>query len=124
MPNRQVQCKQCLATASVPDGIDPHTMTWCSCCTQDHHHGQAAENCPGNNALGHPGAPCSHPNPRACTVVSQPVPLPDGSEPPPDIAGVRPAGEDCPGGHCGAGVPGCTVCRPIIHFATAGPLRF
>jgi hypothetical protein len=30
---------------------------------------------------------------------------------------VTPAGEDCPGGHCGTGVEGCTVCRPVIHFA-------
>lgn len=104
MAERTVQCKQCLATASVPDGVDPHTMTWCQCCTIEHHHGQAAESCSGNNGVGHEGAPCTFPNPRACTVVTPP-------------------GEDCPGGHCGVGVDGCTVCRPIIHFVTAGEMR-
>lgn len=106
MPARQVQCKQCLAIANVEDGVDPHTMTWCGCCTQEHHHGLAAEACPGNNAVGHPGAPCTN-NPRTCAVIS----LPESRQ-----------GEPCPGGHCGTGIPDCTVCRPLIHYATAGLL--
>lgn len=101
MPGRQVQCKTCLAVTAVPDGVLPGSLTWCSCCTQDHDHGIAAASCPGDGGIGHPGEPCSHPSPRACTVVT-------------------PAGEDCPGGHCGAGVNGCTVCRPVIHFVVAG----
>jgi hypothetical protein len=63
------------------------------CCLQDHHHGQNAGACPGAG-LRHAGAACSHADPKACLVVTD-------------------AGEDCPGGHCGLGVDGCTVCRPI-----------
>ena len=105
MPARQVQCKQCLAIANVPDGVDPHTMNWCTCCTADHHHGLAAEACPGNNAIGHVGAPCSHQNPMLCSVIGTLE---------------QRKGEPCPGGHCGVGVEGCTVCRPVIHYVTAG----
>jgi hypothetical protein len=67
----------------VPDGVDPHTLTWCDCCTQDHHHGQAAEAC---SPEAHGGQPCWNP--------------PETAKP-----------------------DGCTVCRPVIHFATAGPLQ-
>ena len=63
------------------------------CCAVQHNHGQAANACPGIG-LNHHGAPCSHPNPLACLVVT-------------------PEGTECPGGHCGKGVDGCTVCRPI-----------
>lgn len=127
---RRVQCMQCLAETVIPGGADPHALTWCGCCTrtdpatgQIHHHGRAAEACAGNNGTGHPGAPCPHPNPKACTAVSHPAPPGDGEGIPPGTPGIRGAGEDCPGGHCGVGVDGCTVCRPIIHFATAGDVR-
>jgi hypothetical protein len=104
-PTRRVQCQQCLAVTQLPDGADPHAHTWCGCCPitgddgQPHHHGQAAAACPGSGGEGHPGQPCPHPNPHACIRLT-------------------PAGEDCPGGHCGVGVDGCTVCRPVIHFGT------
>jgi hypothetical protein len=83
---REVQCKQCLAMTTVPDGTDPHSLTWCGCCAvtgedgQPHHHGEAAAACSPDQ---HGGQPCW--NPPA-------VPKPDG----------------------------CKVCRPVIHFATAG----
>jgi hypothetical protein len=121
---RQVQCAQCLAMNWVPDGVDPHTLTWCQCCTRDHHHGQAAEACPGNGGIGHPGEPCPHPNPLACTVLTRTLATPVDLAPADGPAPAEPAPrEPCPGGHCGAGVKGCTVCRPVIHFATAGPLQ-
>jgi hypothetical protein len=72
-----VECKQCHATAQVLDGTDVHTVLVCNCCTQAHHHGQAAAACVGNNGVGHNGVPC------------------------------------------GVGVPGCTVCRPIVVHAQA-----
>jgi hypothetical protein len=100
----QVQCKQCLAMNDIPEGTDPHTLTWCRCCTQGHHHGEAAASCPGNDGVGHPGEPCPQPNPAACTVMA-----------PPD--GELDADWTCPGGHCGVGVAGCTVCRPLVFFA-------
>ena len=56
---RQVMCKQCLAVKDIPDGADPHALTWCTCCTQPHHHGQGAAACtPEKN---HPGQPCWNP---------------------------------------------------------------
>jgi hypothetical protein len=63
------------------------------CCALPHHHGQAANSCPGAG-LNHRGAPCPDVNPAACQAVTPP-------------------GEPCPGGHCGKGVDGCTACRPL-----------
>ena len=37
-----IQCNQCGASATVPDGSDPDTALSCDCCPQPHHHGQAA----------------------------------------------------------------------------------
>jgi hypothetical protein len=98
---KRIQCQQCFAEARIPADADPHAINICGCCLIDHHHGQAAAACSGNEGAGHPGAACPHPNPLACTRVT-------------------PHGEECPGGHCGIGVDGCTVCRPLIHFAEAG----
>lgn len=132
---RRVQCMQCLAETVIPDGADPHAFTWCGCCTrtdpatgQIHHHGRAAEACAGSNGTGHPGAACPHPNPKVCVRVSVPADVTPGDIPVdgrevPAMPGRRGAGEPCPGGHCGIGVDGCTVCRPVIHFATAGDVR-
>lgn len=102
---RQVQCQQCLAVTTIAEDTDPHAVNWCRCCPLDHHHGQAAAACPGAGGAGHPGQPCPHPNPAVCTRLTPP-------------------GEPCPGGHCGPGVPGCTVCRPVVHFAVAGQPQF
>jgi hypothetical protein len=140
-----VQCATCLAMTDLPPGTDPHTRTWCRCCTitgddgQPHHHGQAAASCPGNNGVGHPGEPCSHQNPKVCIAVSRPASEASHEQPAGGlevlgvmtddrglipIGGTRPTGEDCPGGHCGAGVKGCAVCRPVIHFAVVGDPQF
>lgn len=101
---KRIQCKQCFAEAQITPETDPHTVNICGCCTIDHHHGEAAAACPGNGGTGHPGEDCPHPNPDACTVVT-------------------PSGIPCPGGHCGIGVSGCTVCRPLVHFAEVGDLQ-
>jgi hypothetical protein len=94
---QRVQCMSCLAMAEIPEGVDAGSVTWCGCCAQDHDHGQAAASCPGNGGAGHAGAACTRSNPLACTVIT-------------------PAGEDCPGGHCGLRVEGCAVCRPVVHY--------
>lgn len=104
MATKRIQCMQCLTVAEIPSEADPHAVQICGCCTIDHHHGEAAAACPGNDGIGHPGEPCPQPNPASCTRVT-------------------PAGKDCPGGHCGVGVAGCTVCRPLIHFGEAGDLQ-
>lgn len=81
-PTKRIQCKNCLAVSEIPGDKDPHTVTFCGCCTEDHHHGEGvlpAEQCEAEN---HPGTQChGH-------VLG--APRPDG----------------------------CTVCRPLIHFAT------
>ncbi len=64
-----------------------------SCCLLDHHHGQAANACPGGHGECAVGD--------SCEVMT-------------------PAGEPCPGGHCGLGQPGCTVCRPMIIAGMPG----
>jgi hypothetical protein len=100
MPALLVQCPGCGQTAETdscadPDGaFDADPGTDCRCCPEDHHHGMAAAACP----QAHEDA--------ACGVG-------------PDCLVHTPAGEDCPGGHCGPGVDGCTVCRPLIIFAGA-----
>ena len=120
----KIQCNQCLAMTDLPPGADPHASTWCDCCTirddsgEIHHHGRAAESCPGNNGIGHPGEPCDHPNPAVCAMVSRPMRPGEVSANP--AAPVREHGEPCPGGHCGAGVSGCAVCRPVTHFPVTG----
>jgi hypothetical protein len=100
---KRIQCAQCLAATDIPADADPHSVDFCGCCDGSQHpgmtHGQYAASCTGDEGAGHPGEPCSHQDPLACTRVSPP-------------------GEQCPGGHCGPGVAGCTVCRPLIHFHT------
>ena len=100
-----IQCNQCgrWVVAGPEAGADPDSALACGCCPADHNHGQAANACPGAG-LNHPGAPCPHPDGgrgRACNVAT-------------------PLGEDCPGGHCGLGVEGCAVCRPITITLLAG----
>ena len=98
-----IQCNQCgkWTVAGPEAGADPASALECGCCTQAHNHDLAANACPGAG-LNHQGAACSHPDGGwACNVVT-------------------PLGEDCPGGHCGLGVEGCTVCRPITITMLAG----
>ncbi len=66
------------------------------CCAEDHSHDEAANACPG----GHEGQKC--PDPGTCGVTE---------------------GDGCAGGHCGKGVPGCTVCRPITIAMLPGSAR-
>jgi hypothetical protein len=87
-----VQCNQCRASAQITRARDPDSAVQCGCCPQAHHHGQAANACPGGHG------PC--PTPDHCPVHNAPGP--------------------CPGGHCGLGVPGCTVCRPVTITALSG----
>jgi len=82
-----------------PDAAFDTLAPGCSCCTQDHHHGQAAGACQGGHG------PC--PTPDDCPVWQGMQPHLDGSPVRDTSAG------PCPGGHCGAGVDGCTVCRPL-----------
>jgi hypothetical protein len=89
-----IQCKQCGKWTMISPGVDPDAALECNCCTLNHHHGQAANGCAGAGG-NHVGQPCHMPdNGMDCVVFTEP-------------------GEDCPGQHCGPGVPGCSVCRPI-----------
>lgn len=87
----KVVCNQCGAKAYTENGDDPDGALVCACCPQDHNHGHAANACPGN----HEGAAC--PASMTCIVLT-------------------PEGEECPGGHCALGVPGCLVCRPATLY--------
>lgn len=100
----RVTCTGCGSEALVTDAADPdgafdaHPDTDCRCCSGESHpglsHAEATKACP----MGHED--------KACGIG-------------PDCQVHTPAGEDCPGGHCGPGVDGCTVCRPLIIFAGA-----
>jgi len=90
-----LSCNRCGGWTTVLDLSDPDSALKCGCCPVDHHHGQAANACTGADGSGHPGEPCHHP---------------DGGL---DCVARTPAGELCSGGHCGPGVSGCGVCRPI-----------
>lgn len=86
----QFQCLQCLAMTTLPPGTNPHTRTWCQCCTvtgedgQPHHHGRDVMSAVECAAANHPGRACFSP----------------------------PSQSDKP--------DGCTVCRPVTRFAVAG----
>jgi hypothetical protein len=54
----EYMCKQCLAVTNLPPGTDPHSVTWCGCCTQNHHHAENARNCGPDT---HPGELCWNP---------------------------------------------------------------
>lgn len=68
-----ISCKQCMSSINVDPGTDPHSLTWCQCCSADHHHGAdvlPADQC---EAANHPGQQCWHPpdqpvRPDGCTV--------------------------------------------------------
>lgn len=94
------RCNQCGAVSESPleSGRDPDASVACGCCPQAHDHAAAANACP----RGHEGQPCPHPEGK-CTAV--------------------PAGQACPGGHCGLGVAGCTVCRPVTVIALGDSAR-
>jgi hypothetical protein len=86
------------------------------CCTEDHSHDAAANSCPDiglDHGQRHDGAPC--PVPGNCTLwrnvnADHHRALREAGQPVPS----------CPGGHCGPGVPGCTVCRPVTITVIPG----
>ena len=77
----------------------------CDRCPEDHHHGKAANQCKG----GHGACP----TPESCSVWA-------GMHPHKQDSNARDLPGPCPGGHCGVGVEGCTVCRPIKITALPG----
>lgn len=86
-------CRQCGASALTENPDFTVSVVKCNCCPEDHDHNAAAAACPGAN-LNHADVPCNEDDPvHGCHVT--------------------PAGEDCPGGHCGLRIDGCTVCRPV-----------
>ncbi len=100
----RVQCNQCGKSAYTDNVLDPDSALACDCCPQQHDHAAAANACIGAG-VSHAGTPCPDSSPAACTVVT-------------------PEGEDCPGGHCGLGVDGCAVCRPVtitVYVAEMNP---
>jgi hypothetical protein len=42
-----IQCNQCGASVTTENGLDPDGELVCRCCPEDHHHGEAANACPG-----------------------------------------------------------------------------
>lgn len=115
------QCPGCGTFALVANAADPDAEVVCGCCPLDHHHGQAANACPG----GHDAEPCPHPDPKACGVhLSGPGNGAD-CDPAGHGDGSCPAHADgCQGGHCGKGVNGCTVCRPLILSLPPASVHF
>ena len=98
----RVVCKQCGASGITEDGGNLQAAVNCTCCPEAHDHDEAANGCPHIDLpLGerHDGADCTHPSEDGvmCRVLT-------------------PAGEPCPGGHCGPGIEDCTACRPVEAF--------
>ena len=134
----QVTCKGCSATAYVDCTCPPETKpagghhplcpltdlgsnVLCDpdsgCCQAEHSHDLNAMSCPGITAGGHPGAPC--PAAGRCLVHS------GGHSAARDLGPevqVRRSGK-CPGGHCGFGVEGCTICRPVTITLLPGSVN-
>lgn len=104
-----VQCKRCDAFALTNNHGNPDSALSCGCCTIEHSHGPKV--CP--NAEKH-NEPCK--TPTECDVHHGYLYKADGT-------GAEPANEgDCPGGHCGLGVKGCVVCRPV-HLTLMAPVE-
>lgn len=99
----RIECPGCGTSAYTENQADPDTGLTCppdsACCQDGHHHGNAAASCPG----GHGACP----SPDACPVWLGMQPHLPGSRIRDTSAG------PCPGGHCGLGVDGCAVCRPL-----------
>jgi len=123
------QCRTCPAWGTAECGCPPEldSLPWhhpdcklndigavvsCKCCTQDHSHDQAAMACPGL-AGAHAGEPCPHPDPVLCPAHISST-SPHAETPAHLVLDSVSAPLECPGGHCGPDVKGCTVCRPVI----------
>lgn len=63
-----IQCKQCTATINVDPGVDPHSLTWCQCCTIDHHHAEGNAECWDDPSHDCWKGPLSGPRPPECKV--------------------------------------------------------
>jgi len=63
-----ISCKQCLASINVDPGTDPHTLTWCQCCTIDHHHADGNAECALDDSHECWQGPQSGPRPDGCKV--------------------------------------------------------
>jgi hypothetical protein len=90
-----------------------------SCCPISHDHGAAANACLG----AHDGAPC--PSPLNCPTweaMKRDVANlnPDNPAHVALAASLAHVTGNCPGGHCAKGVPGCTVCRPLMITVMPG----
>lgn len=91
-------------------------------CAVVHDHDAAGHACPGNPAgpahdpQHHAGQPCPWP-PEACPTFGGGYVSPTAD--PENFSGFMVKGQ-CPGGHCGVGVPDCTVCRPVKVTALRG----
>lgn len=123
-----VQCPGCLTQAYIgctcPEGFTlqfgrhypecamagPDAQVTCdpasthpNCCHIEHDHAAAANSCPED----HSADPCPHPA-GGCKVWHGAT----ADTRHPQYRGSPPG--NCPGGHHGKGVRGCTVCRPLI----------
>jgi hypothetical protein len=99
-----ITCKTCLASVRVPPSeegdppVDVHASLECGCCTEDHHHGEAAAACPqehdcaGCGGAGRHADECPQPHAGPCWQGPQAGPKPDG----------------------------CTVCRPVLIQPSTG----
>jgi hypothetical protein len=98
-----IECRGCGTQVFTEQHADPDAQLTCppdsDCCQENHHHGQAASACKGAHGA------C--PTPDQCLVWLGMQPHLEDSNQRDRAAG------PCPGGHCGPGVPDCTVCRPL-----------
>jgi hypothetical protein len=105
----RVSCPGC-GSSTYTDVVDFDAALNClpdgGCCLQDHHHGQMGASCAGGHA--------ECPTPDKCPVWKSHNHPGDG-----DYSMIGP----CPGGHCAPGIPGCTVCRPIVIEMMPGSLH-
>ncbi len=127
----RVTCNQCGATALTQDGMNFGAAVVCNCCdgSQEGHHqlpnGQLdhdahANSCP-EAGFNHEGVTCPHDAGNcnlwnsvqyaAATAVEAGHPKPDFGHP--RLGTDYDHESECPGEHCGVGVEGCTVCRPV-----------
>lgn len=115
----RVKCDQCGRETIVVGDPFGAEIPGCVCCTADHVHDESANTCSGEHA----GTACPHAGSDLIRSLVHPetheVTEFHGDEA--CIAASLP-GEPCPGGHCGLGVPGCAVCRPVsLIFLGAAP---
>jgi hypothetical protein len=127
-----ISCDGCSATAyagcACPDGHDPTALGHHDTCQLSDIEG-LVQCAPGSGCCADDG--CDH-KPADCTVQHGACPDPAGcklwrntrSHVDPDLLAASGLPAQCPGGHHGLGVPGCTPCRALtITFLPTEPLR-